>query len=184
MESPRVFEFPEIVDEVSARLVATGVVGLCLLTLVTRQEWVLVPLALGFVLRVASGPRFSPLALFVTRMLRPRLGVAERLTAGTPKRFAQGIGATLAVASVVAGFGFGSWSLSWALVAMILVAASLEAAFGFCLGCAIFAQLMRLGVVSEAICADCADISQRLARIEAERGLEFGGSPQSFEAVR
>jgi len=47
-------------------------------------------------------------------------------------------------------------------VAAILVAASLEAALGYCLGCKIFALLIRAGVLPEDVCKDCADISERL----------------------
>jgi len=35
---------------------------------------------------------------------------------------------------------------------------------GLCLGCRIFAVLMALGLVPAEVCADCADISARLAR--------------------
>ena len=87
------FTFPNPVDENSARLVAAGVVAQCLLFLATRQTWLLVPLAFGFVARVLAGPRFSPLGLFVTRFATPRLGRTPRLVPGPPKRFAQGIGA-------------------------------------------------------------------------------------------
>ena len=55
------FDFPHPVDEVSARLVATGVVITCSLYLATRWPWVLVVLAWGFVARVATGPTLSPL---------------------------------------------------------------------------------------------------------------------------
>ena len=45
---------------------------------------------------------------------------------------------------------------------MLLVAATLESVFAICLGCHIFALLMRVGLIPDAICAECADI--RLAR--------------------
>src|SRR6478736_3038965 len=57
----RSFTFPNPVDEISARLVATGVVVMVSATLATGQWWILVPLVYGFVARVAAGPRFSPL---------------------------------------------------------------------------------------------------------------------------
>ena len=37
---------------------------------------------------------------------------------------------------------------------------ALEALLGLCVGCVLF-QLMRLGVVPEEICLDCADITRR-----------------------
>ena len=38
-----------------------------------RQWWVLVPLVYGFLARVLTGPRLSPLGQFVTRVVTPRL---------------------------------------------------------------------------------------------------------------
>jgi hypothetical protein len=40
----------------------------------------------------------------------------------------------------------------------LLVAASLEAFVGYCLGCKIFAFLMRTGVIPESVCEECNDI--------------------------
>ncbi len=37
----------------------------------------------------------------------------------------------------------------------------LEAAFGLCVGCRLFSVLMRLGLVPEEVCLDCADITRR-----------------------
>ena len=49
------------------------------------------------------------------------------------------------------------------VLAILTVAASLEAFAGFCLGCWMFARLMRLGVIPEDVCEECNDISRRLA---------------------
>jgi hypothetical protein len=156
-----VFSFPNPVNEVSARLVAAGVVVMCVATIVFGQPWILVLLAYGFVARVLTGPTLSPLGQFVTRVVTPRLPFAPKLVPGPPKRFAQGIGATLSVAALVVHFGFGVTGAAYVLVAMILVAATLESVFSYCLGCKIFAQLMRVGVIPESVCEECADIWTR-----------------------
>ncbi len=49
------------------------------------------------------------------------------------------------------------------LVGFVLVAATLESVFGYCLGCKVFAILMRLGVIPESACAACGDVSRRIA---------------------
>lgn len=152
------FTFPDPVNEVAARLVAAGVVILAGLTLAVRAEWMLWVLAYGFVARVASGPRFSPLGLLVTRVLVPRLALAERPVPGPPKRFAQGIGAALTVSAVVLAYGLGESGAAFALVAMLVVAAGLEAFAGVCLGCKIFALLMRVGVIPDTVCERCNDL--------------------------
>jgi hypothetical protein len=159
-----VFRFPHPVDEVSARLVAAGVVVLSAAYVVTGWAPVLVVLAYGFVARVLSGPTLSPLGQLVTRVVRPALPVAARPTPGPPKRFAQGVGAALSLAAVVVTFGFGAAGAGRVLVAMITVAATLESALGLCLGCRIFAVLMRLGAIPTSVCEECADLSGRLAR--------------------
>jgi hypothetical protein len=156
------FSFPNPVNEVSARLVAGGVVVLCVAALLTREPLLLLLLAFGFVARVLTGPRISPLAIVVTKFVTPRLGIAPRMVPGPPKRFAQGIGATLSVAAVVAAFAFGAVGIAWVLTAAILVAATLESMFGFCVGCALFGLLMRIGVIPARVCAECGDISGQL----------------------
>lgn len=157
------FRFPDPVNEVAARLVAGGVVLQCALILLSGRAWLMIPLAFGFVARVSSGPRVSPLALFVTRVLEPRLPFAPRPTPGPPKRFAQGIGASLSVAALLLHFGWGLELAAKLCVAAILAAASLEAFLGYCLGCRIFAILMRAGIIPESVCERCADISRRPA---------------------
>jgi hypothetical protein len=151
------------VNEVSARLVAAGVATLCATILLTRQPLLLVPLCYGFWARVLTGPRLSPLGQVVTRFVTPALG-REHLVPGPPKRFAQGMGAAMSTAAVVA-WAFGHLGLAWVFVAMILAAATLEAAFAFCLGCTVFAGLMRIGVVPAAVCAECADLGARYAAL-------------------
>lgn len=155
------FRFPHPVNEVSARLVAAGVVLLSAAYLATGHPLVLVAMAYGFVARVLTGPTLSPLGQLVTRVVTPRLPVAPREVPGPPKRFAQGIGATLSVAATVAHLAFDAPGAAEVLVAMVLVAATLEAALALCLGCHLFALLMRAGVVPESTCEDCKDIWSR-----------------------
>lgn len=154
------WSFPDPVDEVSARLVAAGVVVGCV-AILSGATWMIAVLAYGFVARVATGPTLSPLGQLVTRGLRPRLPIASRPVPGPPKRFAQGIGATLSVTAAVLYYGLGQSTAALVAVAAIGVAATLEAAFGFCLGCRIFAGLVALGVVPDEVCEACADISRR-----------------------
>ncbi len=156
------FTFPDPVNEVSARLVATGVALLGVVVLATQTPWLIAVMAYGFVARVLTGPTLSPLGQFVTRVLTPALPVEARLVAGAPKRFAQGIGAALSASAAVAHFAFGATAVAYVLVAMIVAAATLEAALAFCLGCRIFAVLVRVGVVHERHCVECADISARI----------------------
>jgi hypothetical protein len=160
----KLFEFPNPVNEVSARLVAGGVVLLTLAILVGQQPWLIGLLAYGFVARALTGPTLSPLGQLVTRVVTPSLPVAAKLVPGPPKRFAQAIGATLSVSAAVAHFGFGATTLAYVLVAMITAAATLESVFAFCLGCKIFAGLMKAGVIPESVCEECNNLGLRLTQ--------------------
>ncbi len=159
----RLLTFPNPVNEVAARTVAAGVVVLAGAELATHQRWLLVPLAYGFVARVLTGPRLSPWGLAVTRVIVPRLPFSARLVPGPPKRFAQGIGAALSTTALAAWAFAGANTVADLLVALIVIAATLEAVLGFCLGCRLFALLMRVGVIPETVCEECADISRRLS---------------------
>jgi hypothetical protein len=157
-DSRALFSFPNPVNEVSARLVAGGVVVLSVLALVLQERWLLVPLAYGFVARVLTGPKLSPLGQLVTRVMVPRLSVPPKYVAGPPKRFAQGVGATLSVTAVILRFGFELVDEAWVLIGLVLVAATLESVFAYCLGCKVFALLMRVGLIPEEVCERCNDI--------------------------
>ena len=157
------FSFPNPVNEVAARLVAAGVVVMALAVAVLGQTWILLPLAYGFVARLAAGPRYSPLGLLVTRVAVPRLGIEPRNVPGPPKRFAQGMGAVMTLAALVLAYGVGATGAARVLAGGIVVAATLESVFALCIGCKIFAVLMRLGVVPERVCLECADLSARRA---------------------
>lgn len=154
-----ILSFPDQVNELSARLVAAGVAVMSVATILLDQPWMLVVIAYGFVARVLAGPRLSPLALVVTKVITPRLGVDGRLVPGPPKRFAQGIGAAISVTAAVLALGFGQVGAAYVLLASLIVAATLEAVFAFCLGCHVFAILMRAGVIPEEVCTRCGDLS-------------------------
>jgi len=153
-----VFSFPDPVNEVSARLVAAGVVLMGLATIVFDAKWILVPLAYGFVARVLTGPTLSPLGQLVTRVITPRLDAEPKYVPGPPKRFAQGIGVVFSVTALVLAFGFDEFTAAQAVLALLVVAATLESVFALCLGCKAFAVLMRVGVIPEDVCERCNDI--------------------------
>ncbi|WP_346925083.1 DUF4395 domain-containing protein [uncultured Arthrobacter sp.] len=156
-----VFAFPNPVNEYAARITAGLVVLLSVVTLLTGFGWGLGVIAAGFWLRVLFGPRISPLAQLSVKVLTPRLG-KTRLVPGPPKRFAQGIGAAMSTAAAVL-LAVGLAPAAWTLLAVLIVAASLEAFAGFCLGCAIFGFLQRRGLIPEDVCEACNNITLRRA---------------------
>jgi Domain of unknown function (DUF4395) len=167
----KLFGFPNPVNEIAARTVAAGVAAQCVLILLLTPTlghswfWLTIPLAYGFLARVATGPTLSPLGQFATRIAAPRIGHAK-FVPGPPKRFAQLIGALLSTGALACALGAGWDGAALVLVAMILVAALLEAVFAYCLGCVIFGALMRAGFIPREVCLECADVSARLSRDE------------------
>jgi len=149
------FRFPDPVNEVSARLVAAGVVMMALAAIVFNWKWLTLVLAYGFAARVLTGPSLSPLGQLVTRVITPRLRITPRLVPGPPKRFAQAIGLVLTLTVVTLTFGFDQWAAAKVGLGMLVVAASLESFVGFCLGCKMFAVLMRGGIIPQEVCERC-----------------------------
>jgi len=151
------FSFPNPVNEKAARTVAFAVMLLAALTLATSSYWLLVVLAYGFIARVLTGPTLSPLGRVASSVIAPHLG-PEKPVPGPPKRFAQGMGAVFSTAAAIAALAFAADGVADVLLAMLILAAGLESIFAFCVGCRIFALLMRAGLVPEAVCAECANI--------------------------
>jgi len=123
--------------------------------------WLLIPLTYGFIARVVAGPTFSPLARLATQVITPRLKGPHRIVPGPPKRFAQAIGAVFSGTASILFLLDLSTASRW-VAAALAGPAFLEAAFGFCVGCKMFAGLMRIGVIPESVCVECSDISARL----------------------
>lgn len=155
----RIFAFPNPVNEYAARFTAGIVVVMALVAILTQWEWLVGVIAAGFILRLAFGPRISPAALLSVKVLAPRLG-QPKLVPGPPKRFAQGIGVLMSVAAFILLLADVPLA-GWALMALLLVAASLESFIGLCLGCILFGVLVRRGLIPAGICDECANVSSR-----------------------
>jgi hypothetical protein len=157
------FSFPNPVNDVAARTVAAGVIVIASVAIATGTGWLTILLAYGFITRVAYGPRFSPLGRFASAFVAPRLGKNARLVPGPPKRFAQAMGATFTTAALIC-WAAGAPTAAFVLLGILLVPATAEAVFGYCVGCEIFRILMRRGVIPQSVCEECADIGARWAR--------------------
>jgi hypothetical protein len=156
--------FPNPVNEVSARLVATGVVAMAVTAVTFRLTWLVAVLLYGFVARVLTGPKLSPLGQLVTKQLTPRLPFDEKLVAGPPKRFAQAMGMTFSGTALVLALTH-HWFAAQIVLGLLIVAASLEAFAGYCLGCKTFALLMRAGIIPESVCEECNNVGLRISQL-------------------
>lgn len=107
------------------------------IALSTGNAVVLALQTIVFAAGVLLGPRFSPYGLLYARVVRPRLGAPAVTEDPRPARFAQGVGLAFALIGLVAELT-GLGALAVVAIAFALVAAFLNAAFSFCLGCQLY----------------------------------------------
>jgi hypothetical protein len=156
----RLLEFPNPVNEKAARVVAAVVFAVSIATLASGAYWLSAVLAYGFVARVIAGPTLSPLGQFATRVVAPRLG-SPKPVPGPPKRFAQALGAAMTIAIALFALVGGNHDVADGLLGAMIVASGLESIFAICVGCQLFALLMRAGVIPQSVCLECANLSLR-----------------------
>jgi hypothetical protein len=152
------FGFPNPVNETAARVVAGTVCALSVAALATGSFWLLAVLAYGFIARVLTGPTLSPLGRLATSVVAPRLG-PPKLVPGPPKRFAQAIGAVLTSAGAIFALVGHDNTVAAALLGVMIAASAFESIFGLCIGCRLFASLMRAGLIPQSVCAECSDLA-------------------------
>lgn len=130
----------------SVLLLATVLLGL--LDRAVPAFLLLTAVALLFLWSVLS-PRTAPWAILFRTAVQPRLAPPTDLEDPRPPRFAQAVGLTMSVVGVVLHL----FGLTWAIpvfATIAFMAAFLNAAFGFCLGCQMWLLLQRVGLVGRA----------------------------------
>lgn len=105
----------------------------------------LVVIALLFLWGVVS-PRTAPWGALFRTLVRPRLAPSTALEDPRPPRFAQGVGLFVVTIGLVLHLVGVPYALPIAAAAAF-IAAFLNAAFNFCLGCQIYLLLQRAGVL-------------------------------------
>ena len=110
--------------------------------LITGSAWLLGAQLLVFAIGAVFGLRYAPYGLVYRRLVRPRLGPPARTEPEAPPRFSQGVGMVFAAAGVL-GYALGATVGGIAFTALALIAAFLNAAFDFCLGCQVYLFIQR-----------------------------------------
>lgn len=149
-----VFSFPNPVNDYAARATAGLVVALSVVTIVVNHPIAYAISTLGFALRVAGGPRYSPFGRLAVHVIVPHLIKRTKPVPGPPKRFAQTIGLVVSGAALVTSLTVGGITPQ-IITGVLIAAALLESALGFCLGCVIFGFLQRRGIIPESVCEAC-----------------------------
>lgn len=102
-------------------------------------------IALLFLWSVVS-PSTAPWGVLFRRAIRPRLTPPSELEDPRPPRFAQGVGLIVVGIGLLLHLAGVPWALPIATAAAF-IAAFLNAAFAFCLGCQIYLLLQRAGIL-------------------------------------
>ncbi|UDY23127.1 DUF4395 domain-containing protein [Nocardioides sp. Kera G14] len=137
------------IDPRGPRFTAAVTVVLVLAALVTldsAQPVALVITALQtllFAIGAVRGVQHTPTAYVFRTAVRPRLQKPDHLEDPAPPRFAQTVGLVFGAAALI-GIVTGLAPLAYVALAFALIAAILNSAFGFCLGCELYLLGKRL----------------------------------------
>jgi hypothetical protein len=96
-----------------------------------------------FAVGAFAGLRYAPYGVVFRRLVAPRLGPVREREPEAPARFAQLVGLLFAVVGA-AGFLLGALTVGFVATGLALVAALLNAATGFCLGCELYLTARRV----------------------------------------
>jgi hypothetical protein len=132
---------PSFIDPRGLRFVAAVTSVVLAIVLVTSAWWLLALQVVVFALG-ASDLRRQPYGIVFRRLVRPRLSAPAELEATAPAQFAQLVGLLFTVVALV-GYVSGVPVLGAVMTGLALVAALLNAVFGFCLGCELHLLLAR-----------------------------------------
>jgi hypothetical protein len=124
------------------RFVAGVTAVVLAVALVTGSGWLVAAQAVVFAVGAFAGLRYSPYGVLFRVLVAPHLGPVRDREPEAPPRFAQLVGLIFAVVGA-AGYLLGAPVLGAVATGFALVAALLNAATGFCLGCELYLIVRR-----------------------------------------
>jgi hypothetical protein len=130
------------VDVRGPRFAAWVTSAVLALALLLGSGWVVAAQAAVFAVGALAGMRWAPYGVVFRVLVAPRLGPAREREPEAPLRFAQLVGLLFALVGA-AGYLLGAPVLGAVATGLALVAALLNAATGFCLGCELHLLLRR-----------------------------------------
>ncbi|GAB4161729.1 MAG: DUF4395 domain-containing protein [Candidatus Promineifilaceae bacterium] len=137
---------PRQVDHAALKTNQAFIIGLLLLAFVLNNIWLAAFVGAVMLLGTAA-PSLALFQQIYKKGLRPAGLVKPDVQIDNPEphRFAQGFGGVVVVLAAAVWLLPAS-ALSWALVWLVILLASLNLFLGFCAGCFLYYQLNRLGV--------------------------------------
>jgi uncharacterized protein DUF4395 len=139
-------QVPAGVDPRGPQLTAAITAAVLVVVLVLPNPWAAVLTgvqAVLFAIGAGRGVQRTPHAWLFRTLVRPRLSPPEELEDPAPPRFAQAVGLGFTVLALL-GYVAGVTLLGQVAIGFALVAAVLNAAFRFCLGCEMYLLLKRI----------------------------------------
>ena len=136
------------VDMTALKFNQASIIALTLAAFIV--DWPLTVIFVGLVLAVGTvWPHAALFKLVYFKLFRSRGILKARIVPDdpAPHQFAQGLGATFMVISgvlLLLGYSFAGWLLAW----MVVILAGVNLIFNFCVGCFIYFQLDRAGLMS------------------------------------
>ena len=128
---------PRSVDVRGPRFAAWVTAVVLAVALVTGSGGLVAVQAVVFAVGAFAGLRYAPYGVLFRLLVAPRLGPAREREPEAPPRFAQLVGLLFALVGA-AGYLLGAPVLGAVATGLALVAALLNAATGFCLGCELY----------------------------------------------
>ncbi|MCO7222557.1 DUF4395 domain-containing protein [Klenkia sp. PcliD-1-E] len=110
--------------------------------LLTGSGWLLAAQAVVFAVGAFAGLRYAPYGVLFRTLVAPRLGPVREREDEAPPRFAQLVGFAFALVGTL-GYLTGAPVVGAVATGLALVAALLNAAVGFCLGCELYLIVRR-----------------------------------------
>jgi len=127
----------------AAALTAVLLAAVLLLAPSTVAVLLLAAQTVVFAVGALRGVQHTPYSVLFRAAVLPRIGPPAEREDAAPPRFAQGVGLGFALVGL-AGFLLGADLLGFIATGFALVAALLNAVFGFCLGCEMYLLIKRL----------------------------------------
>jgi hypothetical protein len=128
---------PPTVDVRGPRFAAWVTAAVLAVALLTGSGWLVAVQAGVFAVGAFAGLRSAPYGVLFRVLVAPRLGPPREREPEAPPRFAQLVGFVFAVVGA-AGYLLGAPLVGAVATGLALVAALLNAATGFCLGCELY----------------------------------------------
>ncbi|MGN6723720.1 MAG: DUF4395 domain-containing protein [Marmoricola sp.] len=134
------------IDPRGPRFTAGVTLVILAVALVTPRPVSIVLVALqtaAFAIGALRGVQFTPTAFVFRKVIRPRLSAPSELEDARPPRFAQTVGLGFTVVALI-GYASGATLVGQIAVGFAVIAAFLNAVFGFCLGCELYLLIKRI----------------------------------------